>query len=100
MYGPPARRESDRLLAAPSSLLRRSVIPTGRQARTSLAQRMLYQRPDCRWAWRLKPDNGQIIATDGGQGYENEADARRMADRIIGGELADADKRILRNAHC
>lgn len=31
---------------------------------------------------------------DGSQGYENESDARDMADRIIAGDFATADKRI------
>lgn len=59
------------------------------------AQRVLYKRTDGKWAWRLVV-NGNIVATDGGQGYENEQDARSMADRIIGGEFKDADKRIVR----
>lgn len=65
-----------------------------------MAQRVLYQRADCKWAWRLVADNGQVIAVDGSQGYENEGDARKMADRVIGGYYADADKRIQRNANC
>lgn len=40
--------------------------------------------------------NGRIVATDGGQGYENEADGRKMADRIISGEFKDAEKKIKR----
>jgi len=56
----------------------------------------LYKRKDGKWAWNLKADNGQIIATDGGQGYDNEPDARDMADRIIGGEFKEADKRIIK----
>lgn len=59
------------------------------------AVRLLYTRDDGKWAWNLKV-NGRIVATDGGQGYENEADCRRMADRIIAGEFADADKKIRR----
>ncbi|MDF1597079.1 MAG: YegP family protein [Acidimicrobiia bacterium] len=65
-----------------------------------MATRLLYQRKDCRWAWQLTADNGQVIATDGSQGYENEADARNMADRIIAGEFAGADKKIRRNDDC
>jgi uncharacterized protein YegP (UPF0339 family) len=61
-----------------------------------MAERVLYQRADKKWAWRLKADNGQVIATDGSQGYENENDARKMADAIIGGKYADADKKIIR----
>lgn len=59
-----------------------------------MAERNLYQRSDGKWAWRLRADNGAVIATDGGQGYENEADARSMADSIIAGNYADAKKTI------
>ena len=65
-----------------------------------MATRLLYQRTDCKWAWRLTADNGEIIATDGGRGYENEADARAIADRIIGGDFKDADKKIRRSDDC
>lgn len=61
-----------------------------------MATRLLYKRKDGKWAWNLKADNGDIIAVDGSQGYENEGDARSMADRIINGEFADADRRISR----
>jgi len=58
-----------------------------------MAKRVVYQRPDHKWGWRLKADNGQVIATDGGQGYENESDARYVADAILDGEYANADRR-------
>lgn len=61
-----------------------------------MAKRVLYTRTDGKWAWRLKADNGEIIAVDGSQGYENEDDARDMADKIIGGHFADAEKLISR----
>lgn len=56
------------------------------------AERIVYPREDGKWAWRLKV-NGRIVATDGSQGYDNEADARDMADRVIGGEFKDAEKK-------
>jgi uncharacterized protein YegP (UPF0339 family) len=62
-----------------------------------VAQRVLYKRTDGKWAWRLEADNGRIIATDGGQGYNNESDARTMADRIISGYYKDAEKMIIRD---
>jgi uncharacterized protein YegP (UPF0339 family) len=62
----------------------------------SKSERHLYTRSDGKWAWQLKV-HGKIVATDGSQGYENEADARSMADRIIAGEFADADKTITRS---
>lgn len=61
-----------------------------------MAQRILYTRSDGKWAWRLKADNGEIVATDGGQGYENEDDARTMADRVVSGYYKDAAKKIIR----
>jgi uncharacterized protein YegP (UPF0339 family) len=63
---------------------------------TPMAKRILFKRTDGKWAWRLESDNGRVIATDGGQGYENESDARSMADRIIGGEFKNAEKLIVR----
>lgn len=57
-----------------------------------MATRTVYQRPDKKWGWRLKSDNGNIIATDGGQGYENEADCKAMADKVVGGTYKDAKK--------
>lgn len=57
----------------------------------TMATRLVYKRKDGKWAWNLKV-NGQIVATNGGQGYENQADARSMADRIVKGEFAGADK--------
>jgi uncharacterized protein YegP (UPF0339 family) len=65
-----------------------------------MAERLLFQRKDCNWSWHLEADNGDIIATDGSQGYENESDARKMADRVIGGVYADADKKIRRREEC
>jgi uncharacterized protein YegP (UPF0339 family) len=61
-----------------------------------MSKRILYTREDGKWAWRLVADNGKIIATDGGQGYEEEDDARNMADRIIGGEFKNAEKLIIK----
>lgn len=60
-----------------------------------MAKRTLYTRSDGKWAWRLTADNGAIVAVDGSQGYEREDDARTMADRIIGGHYADAEKMII-----
>jgi len=39
----------------------------------------VYKRADDRWAWRVVAENGNIIATDGGQAYENRADCEGMA---------------------
>lgn len=39
-----------------------------------MATRLLFKRDDGKWAWHLEV-NGRVVATDGGQGYENEGDA-------------------------
>jgi uncharacterized protein YegP (UPF0339 family) len=65
-------------------------------SRQKMAQRILIERKDGKWGWELKADNGQIIAVDGDQGYDNESDARSMADRVISGEFKDAKKMIRR----
>lgn len=52
----------------------------------------VYQRADDRWAWRLRSGNGQIIATDGGQGYENEADCARIATAIVDGDYGSPNR--------
>lgn len=61
-----------------------------------MAKRVLFVNDAGKWSWHLKANNNRIVATDGSQGYENLDDARAMADRIIGGEFKDADKRIIR----
>lgn len=61
-----------------------------------MATRLLYRRTDGKWAWHLKVGSN-IVATDGGQGYENESDAREIADRVIEGHYSKADKRIRRD---
>jgi len=43
-----------------------------------------YTREDGKWAWRAKSSNHQIIATDGGQGYENRADCMDAATLVTG----------------
>lgn len=48
----------------------------------------VYSRTDDRYAWRLRADNGQVIATDGGQGYEDRAECARMGARVITGLYA------------
>ncbi|WP_194385353.1 YegP family protein [Microbacterium luteum] len=49
-----------------------------------------YKRTDGKWAWRLIASNGQVIATDGGQGYENRADCERVGKAIVVGLYAPA----------
>lgn len=47
------------------------------------ARAEVYRREDGRWAWRLVAPNGHIIATDGGQGYENREDAMAIIERYL-----------------
>lgn len=63
-----------------------------------MAEANLYQRADGTWSWRLKADNGQIVAVDGSQGYENEDDARAMRDRVVRGAFKDARRTISKTA--
>lgn len=52
----------------------------------------VYRRTDGKWAWRLVASNGNIIATDGGQGYENRADCEDMAlDIVAAGKYRHSD---------
>ncbi|MDP9886428.1 DUF1508 domain-containing protein [Sinomonas atrocyanea] len=57
-----------------------------------MAKRIIYRRNDGKWGWRLQADDGRIIATDGSPGYDNESDARHMAEEIIGGHFSNAEK--------
>ena len=47
----------------------------------------LYRRADGKWAFRIKASNGEIVATDGGQGYESKSDARATLEKVMGGEF-------------
>lgn len=44
----------------------------------------IYRREDSKYAFRVKAANGQIIGTDGGQGYENFADAMSTVRLLTG----------------
>jgi len=46
----------------------------------------LYRRSDGKWAFRVRACNGQIVATDGGQGYSAKASARHTLERLLSGE--------------
>lgn len=49
------------------------------------ARAEVFQRTDGRWAFRIVAGNGQTVATDGGQGYENKTDADATAARLATG---------------
>jgi uncharacterized protein YegP (UPF0339 family) len=59
----------------------------------------LYRRSDGRHAWRLIADNGNIVATDGGQGYERAIDAHRMAVKILNDDIVDDVEMLAGDPH-
>jgi uncharacterized protein YegP (UPF0339 family) len=56
----------------------------------TVAELNVFKRTDDKYAWRLKADNGQVIATDGSQGYSKRADAVEMGTKVITGTYKDA----------
>lgn len=54
-----------------------------------VARLVIIERSDKKWGWSLWGDNGvDVIATDGSQGYENKAEAKQMAFKVISGHYA------------
>lgn len=51
----------------------------------------VYKRDDGKWAWHRKSENGHIVATDGGQGYEDRAEALRMAAELNEASIIEVD---------
>jgi len=52
----------------------------------------LYQRKDGKWAFRVKAANGQIVATDGGQGYASRASANNTLTKLLAGAYTDCEE--------
>jgi uncharacterized protein YegP (UPF0339 family) len=46
----------------------------------------VYTRADGKYAFRVKASNGEVVATDGGQGYEHKSDALATLEKLISGE--------------
>ncbi len=46
----------------------------------------LYKRKDGQWAFRVKASNGQVVATDGGQGYSKKSAATNALTKLMAGE--------------
>ena len=44
----------------------------------------IYRRADRLWDWRLVAENGEIIATSGGQGFTERNDAEEAGLRAVG----------------
>ncbi len=45
----------------------------------------VYKRNDGKWAFRIKAANGQVVATDGSQGYNSRADAKATLGKVMSG---------------
>lgn len=45
----------------------------------------VYKRKDGNWAFRVKASNGQVVATDGGQGYSNKSAAMSTLTKLMAG---------------
>ncbi len=46
----------------------------------------IYLRKDGKWAFRIKAANGEIVATDGSQGYNDKAHARQTLEKVMRGD--------------
>jgi hypothetical protein len=46
----------------------------------------IYKRADGKYAFRVKASNGQVVATDGSQGYDDKSSARSTLKRLMSGE--------------
>lgn len=46
----------------------------------------VYKRKDGNWAFRVKASNGQVVATDGGQGYSDKSSAVSTLTKLLAGE--------------
>jgi uncharacterized protein YegP (UPF0339 family) len=46
----------------------------------------IYKRTDEKWAFRVRASNGEIVATDGGQGYVAKSDAKATLEKLMRGD--------------
>ena len=46
----------------------------------------IYKRSDGKYAFRVKASNGQVVATDGSQGYDSKSSARSTLERLLHGD--------------
>jgi uncharacterized protein YegP (UPF0339 family) len=45
----------------------------------------VYERSDGKFGFRVKASNGQVVATDGGQGYSSKGDAKSTLEKLLQG---------------
>lgn len=50
----------------------------------------LFKRKDGKWGFRVRASNGQVVATDGGQGYSAKASARSTLEKLLAGSYNGA----------
>ena len=48
----------------------------------------LFKRADGKYGFRVHASNGQVVATDGGQGYSAKSDARHTLEQLLNGDYA------------
>jgi uncharacterized protein YegP (UPF0339 family) len=48
----------------------------------------VFKRADGKFGFRVKASNGQVVATDGGQGYSSKSDARDTLQKLLDGGYA------------
>lgn len=41
---------------------------------------------DKKWAFRVKASNGEVVVTDGGQGYEAKSSAKSTLEKLMNGD--------------
>jgi uncharacterized protein YegP (UPF0339 family) len=46
----------------------------------------IYKRADGKFGFRVKASNGEQVASDGGQGYNNKADAKSTLEKLLKGD--------------
>jgi uncharacterized protein YegP (UPF0339 family) len=46
----------------------------------------IYARSDGKYAFRVKAGNHEIVATDGGQGFDDKADAKDTLEKLMRGD--------------
>lgn len=46
----------------------------------------IVKRADGKFGFRVKASNGQVVATDGGQGYSDKGDARATLQKLLNGD--------------
>ena len=55
----------------------------------------IFKRADGKFGFRVTASNGQVVATDGGQGYSGKGDAKSTLEKLLNGDykgdIKDAD---------